>query len=50
MDSQFERYSITFCIKKDKVDIFKAIVRFLEHLTRNYNIGFRIDYVHRMYK
>ena len=50
MDSQFERYSITFGIKEDKVDIFKAIIRFLDHLTRNYDMGFRIDYAHRIHK
>ena len=50
MDSPFEQYSITFGIKRDKVDIFKTIIRFLDHLTRNYNMGFRIDYAKRMNK
>ena len=50
MDSPFEQYSITFGIKRDKVDIFKTIIRFLDHLTQNYDMGFRIDYAHRMHK
>ena len=50
MNSQFEQYSITFGIKEDKVDIFKAIIRFLDRLTQNYDMGFRIDYAHRMHK
>ena len=50
MKSQFEQYSITFGVKEDKVDIFKAIIRFLDHLTQNYDMGFRIDYAHRMHK
>ena len=50
MDAQVEQYSVTFGIKEDKVDIFKAIIRFLDHLTQNYDMGFRIDYAHRMHK
>lgn len=50
MDSQFQQYSITFSIKEDKVDIFKAIVRFLDHLTRHYKRGFTIVYVRRNHK
>lgn len=50
MDSQFEQYSITFDIKEDKVDIFKTIVRFLDYLTRNYDMGFRINYANRLHK
>ena len=50
MNSQFEQYSITFGIKRDKVDIFKTIIRFLDHLTRHYKMGFTIVYVHRMHK
>ena len=50
MNSQFEQYSITFGVKEDKVDIFKAIVRFLDYLTRVYDMGFRIDYANRLHK
>ena len=50
MDSQFEQYSITLDIKEDKVDIFKAIVRFLDYLTRHYKMGFTIVFIHRRYK
>lgn len=50
MESPFEQYNITFGIKKDKVDIFKTIIRFLDHLTRNYDMGFRIDYANRLHK
>ena len=49
MNSQFEQYSITFGVKEDKVDIFKAIVRFLDYLTRHYKMGFTIVYVRRNY-
>lgn len=41
MDSQFQQYSITFSIKEDKVDIFKTIIRFLDHLTRDYDMGMK---------
>ena len=47
MDSPFEQYSITFSIKEDKVDIFKAIVRFLDYLTRHYKMGFTIVRIHK---
>ena len=50
MDSQFEQYSITFGIKEDKVDIFKAIIRFLDYLTRNYKMSFTIVYANRLHK
>ena len=50
MDSHFEQYSITFGIKRDKVDIFKAIIRFLDHLTRHYKMGFTIVYARRNHK
>ena len=50
MDSPFEQYSITFGIKRDKVDIFKTIIRFLDYLSRNYDMGFRIDYANRLHK
>ena len=50
MDSPFEQYSITFGIKRDKVDIFKTIIRFIDHLTRNYDMEFRIYYANRLHK
>ena len=50
MDSPFEQYSITFGVKEDKVDIFKAIIRFLDYLTRQYNIGFTIVHAKRRNK
>ena len=50
MDSQFQQYSITFGIKRDKIDIFKTIIRFLDHLTWDYDMGFRIDYANRLHK
>lgn len=50
MDSQFEEYNITFGIKEDKVDIFKAIVRFIYYLTRHYKMGFTIVCAHRKHK
>ena len=37
MESPYEQYSITFGIKREKVDIFKAIIRFLDYLTRKVN-------------
>ena len=50
MDSPFEQYSITFGVKEYKVDIFKAIIRFLDQLTRVYDMGFRTDYANRLHK
>lgn len=50
MNSHFEQYSITFGIKKDNVDIFKTIIRFLDYLTRHYNIGLSIVYAKRRNK
>ena len=50
MDSQFEQYSITFGVKEDKVDIFKAIVRFLDYLNRHYKMGFKIVFIRRIHK
>lgn len=50
MDSQFQQYSITISIKEDKVDIFKAIVRFLDYLNHHYKMGFKIVFIHRIHK
>lgn len=50
MESPFERYSITFGVNKEKVEIFKAIIRFLDYLSQKYNMGFRIFYAKRMNK
>lgn len=37
-------------IKEEQVDIFKAIVRFLDHLSRHYKMCFTIVYASRNHK